>query len=282
MSHDIPAKESFFKQSYDLLKQRGHALEPLSREDIRRRFPLWNADKFECGYWNPRGGWVESGKATAVYARLAAKAGVVIVRDTMKSLILESETSCKGVIGESGTRYLGDAVLIAAGAWTPVLLPHLADVMWPTGQIVHHFQPPQEDAPLWRPPTFPPYLTVGETGFYGFPAHYTSDGRVKIGHHGRGVPLRSLSTIDLQKALDANLVQSEAAFRTFIAEHFPRLSSAPKVFSRICLYCDSFDGDFWIDRDARYPGLFVAAGGSGHAFKFGTCHNSFALIHTVP
>jgi glycine/D-amino acid oxidase-like deaminating enzyme len=34
------------------------------------------------------------------------------------------------------------------------------------------------------------------------------------------------------------------------------------------LYCDTFDGDFWIDRDPDRPGLVVAAGDSGHAFKF--------------
>ena len=34
-----------------------------------------------------------------------------------------------------------DAVLVAAGAWTPALLPHLADVMWAVGQPVVHFEP---------------------------------------------------------------------------------------------------------------------------------------------
>lgn len=30
------------------------------------------------------------------------------------------------------------------------------------------------------------------------------------------------------------------------------------------------DGDFWIDHDDQISNLFVAAGGSGHGFKFGT------------
>jgi hypothetical protein len=36
----------------------------------------------------------------------------------------------------------------------------------------------------------------------------------------------------------------------------------------LCLYCDTWDGNFWIDRDPEREGLVVAAGGSGHAFKF--------------
>ncbi len=36
----------------------------------------------------------------------------------------------------------------------------------------------------------------------------------------------------------------------------------------MCLYCDTFDGDFFIDRHPDKPWLVVASGGSGHAFKF--------------
>ena len=36
----------------------------------------------------------------------------------------------------------------------------------------------------------------------------------------------------------------------------------------MCLYCDTWDGDFWIARDPDREGLLVATGGSGHAFKF--------------
>jgi glycine/D-amino acid oxidase-like deaminating enzyme len=36
----------------------------------------------------------------------------------------------------------------------------------------------------------------------------------------------------------------------------------------VCLYCDTPDEHFWIDRHPDMPGLTVAAGDSGHAFKF--------------
>jgi len=40
------------------------------------------------------------------------------------------------------------------------------------------------------------------------------------------------------------------------------------VFTRRCLYCDTLDEHFWIDRHPEREGLVVAAGGSGHGFKF--------------
>jgi glycine/D-amino acid oxidase-like deaminating enzyme len=56
--------------------------------------------------------------------------------------------------------------------------------------------------------------------------------------------------------------------RAFLAATFPRLQDAAIAYTRICLYCDSRDGHFWIARDPERPGLVVAAGDSGHAFKF--------------
>jgi sarcosine oxidase / L-pipecolate oxidase len=60
----------------------------------------------------------------------------------------------------------------------------------------------------------------------------------------------------------------EERFRAFLRESFPGLASAPVAATRICLYCDTFDGNFWIARDPERPRLVVAAGDSGHAFKF--------------
>jgi glycine/D-amino acid oxidase-like deaminating enzyme len=40
------------------------------------------------------------------------------------------------------------------------------------------------------------------------------------------------------------------------------------VHRRICLYCDSFDGDLWIARHPERAGLAVTADDSGHGFKF--------------
>ncbi len=63
--------------------------------------------------------------------------------------------------------------------------------------------------------------------------------------------------------------EDEARFRAFLRDSLPGLADAPIIGRRLCLYCDTWDGNFWIDRDPDRPGLVVASGGSGHAFKFG-------------
>ena len=46
------------------------------------------------------------------------------------------------------------------------------------------------------------------------------------------------------------------------------VADAPIAETRLCLYTDTTDGDFLIDRHPDVEGLVVATGGSGHGFKF--------------
>jgi glycine/D-amino acid oxidase-like deaminating enzyme len=56
--------------------------------------------------------------------------------------------------------------------------------------------------------------------------------------------------------------------REFLASTFPSLVDAPIVYTRVCMYCDTNDGHFWIARDPERQGLVIAAGDNGHGFKF--------------
>ena len=62
--------------------------------------------------------------------------------------------------------------------------------------------------------------------------------------------------------------EDEKNLREFLASTLPSLADAPIVYSRVCMYCDTHDGHFWIARDPEREGLVVAAGDSGHGFKF--------------
>jgi sarcosine oxidase / L-pipecolate oxidase len=62
--------------------------------------------------------------------------------------------------------------------------------------------------------------------------------------------------------------EEENNLRDFLSGTFPALLSAPIVYTRICFYCDTHDGHFWIAPDPERPGLIVATGDCGHGFKF--------------
>ena len=257
MSRHSLEQAGFEHDSHEFLTQRGHSLRQTSAETLRERHPAWNHAVYSDGYLNPVGGWVESGRVIARLAAEARAAGVAIIENVPQPRPLFDGERCTGITSAHQT-WQADAVLVAAGAWTPTLLPDLQDVMWATAQTVFHFQP-QNPQPF-TPPQFPVWGgDIGRTGWYGFPAN--AAGLVKVANHGPGRRVNANDPRTLPPG-------EEERYRAFLRETFPALAAAPLHSTRICLYCDTFDGAFWIDHDPGHPGLIIAAGDSGHAFKF--------------
>jgi glycine/D-amino acid oxidase-like deaminating enzyme len=257
MSRERMQPGGFEHTSHAFLTARGHTLRRTSAAMLRELHPAWNHSLYQDGYLNPNGGWVESGRVIARLAAEARRAGVEIIENVSQARPQFEGAHCTGITSAHQS-WQADAVLIAAGAWTPTLLPHLQDVMWATAQTVFHFQP--QDPRPFTPPQFPVWgADIGKTGWYGFPVN--AAGLVKVANHGPG---RRVNASD-PRILPAG---EEERYRVFLRETFPALATAPLHSTRVCLYCDTFDGAFWIDHDPAHPNLIVAAGDSGHAFKF--------------
>ncbi len=247
----------FEGDSLRTLEDRGWDLERLDAEALARRHPAWRLGPHADGYLNPRGGWAESGAVVAHLLSLARAQGVVLNQGARVDGLMMQGDRVVGATGPAGPMP-ADAVVVAAGAWTPGLLPWLADRLHATGHPVLHFRP--ADPAPWRAPHFLPWAAdIARTGFYGFPAN--ADGLVKIANHGVGVRVSPDGPRDLPPGTHDH-------FRAFLVDALPGLADAPVVGERLCLYCDTFDGDFWIAADPERPGLVVATGGSGHGFKF--------------
>jgi len=207
------------------------------------------------GYYNPRGGWAESGKVVSALIAEAQRLGVVLAEGKRVASI---EREPLALLTDEGDRYQPGQIIVAAGAWTPQLVTELSDRLVAVGQPVMHFAP--TDAAPFRSPRFVPWAAdIGRTGWYGFCANAADV--VKVANHGRGRRVDPRQP----RALDEG---AEGMFRSFLHGSIPDLGAAPIVDTRLCLYCDSFDGDLLIARHPETPGLVIAAGGSGHGFKF--------------
>jgi glycine/D-amino acid oxidase-like deaminating enzyme len=249
---------SFEYDSFALLQKRGHPVERLNSSTLKIRFPAWVAEKYPDGYYNPQAGWAASGKVVTRLLQEARTAGVQVCAGVTMAQLWAEGSKVAGVVTTDGTRYRGDMVLVAAGAWTPTLLPWLGEVMWATGQPILHFRPVNPED--YRPPCFVPWAAdVARTGWYGFSAQ--ADGTVKVANHGPGRRVHP----DEPRTIAP---EDESRCRQFFRDTFPGLAQAPLIGSRFCLYCDTWDGNLWIDHDPERPGLVVAAGDSGHGFKF--------------
>ncbi len=260
LSRDPMQPGGYEYENARMLEARGHAPQRLDSAQLRARFPAWNADRYVDGYFNPKAGFVESGKVVAALAAEARARGVDLRQDQGMVAIERTPGSTAAARLPTGELLAADVLIVAAGAWTPALLPELTGVLRATGQPVFHLQP--VDPARFSPPNFVVFgADSSRTGWYGIPAH-PDTGVVKIANHGPGWPVDPVNgPREVPKSL-------HVALRAFLAETFPELAEAPVVYTRCCLYCDTPDEHFWIDRHPESPGLTVAAGDSGHAFKF--------------
>ena len=252
----VPGRYEF--DSRATLAAAGQAVETLDKVELSRRFPAWSAEAWPHGYLNPHAGWAESAEVVRRLAADARLAGVHVSENTPIATLVERGSRVVGAVTESGRVLRAHTIVVAAGAWTPTLVPELHGALTPVGQPVLHFS--VSDPRRWQAPRFTPWAAdISQTGWYGFTA--TAEGILKIGHHGLGlgVPLEPHASVP-----DAHVSRC----RGFLLESLPELADAPLVGSRVCYYCDSFDGYLWIGRDPNRRGLVVAAGGSGHGFKF--------------
>jgi glycine/D-amino acid oxidase-like deaminating enzyme len=257
LSRGPMAPGGFEHESRRVLRERGHPTVRVTGRALAERFPAWREGAYADGYLNPRAGWVES---AAVVDRLLALGEAVGVARRAEAFgaLLEHGSRVGGVRTRTGMEISADSVVVCAGAWTPTLLPWLADRLHVVAQPVLHFG--VTDPAAFSGAAFPPWTAdIAGSGWYGFPA--LPDGRVKIGHHGPGLPVHP----DARGEVTDEHVERA---RAFLREAIPSLAGAPVVERRVCLYCDTPDGDFLVDADPDREGLIVASGGAGHAFKF--------------
>jgi glycine/D-amino acid oxidase-like deaminating enzyme len=243
--------------SYTLLQQRGHAVERLTAEEITKQFPAWSPGVYADGYFNPQGGWAESGLVVEALLDTCRRAGVEVQQGVNAHDVLRNGEHIEGIVTDRGEMRAG-MVVLAMGAWTTGILVELSGHIWPVAQPVFHFQAPEIAA--YQPPEFPVWTAdVSRTGWYGFPA--LDDGTLKISNHGPGSRVKPSSGVDVAE-------RREEHFRAFLDRSLPGLAQALVLNTRTCYYADSWDGDFYITSVPGLERLFIACGGSGHAFKF--------------
>ena len=246
-------------ESFKMLKKRGHKIERMNSARFWKRFPAWNPELYLDGVLELEAGYAESGRVVSTLVRRAKSLGIELREGVRFSQLDDDDCRVKGIVLDDGQRIAGDIVVMAVGAWTPYLLAFTKKFFRSSGQPVFHLKPQQPD--LFAPQRFPVFgADITTTGYYGFPIN--RDGLVKIANHGPG---REMSPESTERAVTA---EDEKNLREFLATTFPALADAPLVYSRVCMYCDTHNGHFWIARDPEREGLVIAAGDCGHGFKF--------------
>ena len=239
---------------------RTHSLahEWITGPEIHRRFPGVEVPEHyaavfheEAGYLNPEA-CIDAMVASAVCHGAALKVG-----ETLQTL--ESFSNGWNLHTDRG-HYTADQVIVTAGAWSQFVLPDLERLAIPERQVVGWFD--SLDPSRFSAEQFPVFILDSPYGeYYGFPIDEGGRG-FKIGrfHHLK-------EEVDPRKPLATPDKSDEAVLRQAIKEFFP-LAGGKLQRMQTCMFTNSPDGHFIIDRHPDSSHLIVAAGFSGHGFKF--------------
>lgn len=248
--HAQRARESAVIHSLDF--------EWLPAAEIRKRWPQFNVqDDWEAGF-GARAGFLEIEPALRAMARLAREAGVDIRENEPVSAWGASDSGV-WVESENG-RSTADRLIITAGAWSGKALASLGLRL----QVVRKtlwwldVKNPERFA-LGQLPVF--MGERGEQGLYGFPI-FGQPGLKIADHHG-GEPT-SVEIVDRTTRPGEERALIDGARWLFGAGQI----TGKVLKSAVCLYTNTPDGHFILDRHPEYANVAIGAGFSGHGFKF--------------
>ena len=163
------------------------------------------------------------------------------------------------VIELDGEDVYARQLVVCAGAWTPKIVPSLAPLLRPERQVVGWFG--IEDPGAFRMGGFPVFVMTTPAGhYYGFPEFGVPGFKIGKYHH-RAEPVDPDAPI---RSADA---EDDEVLRECVRSYF-RGAEGPLVRSSTCMFTNTPDEHFIIDRLPDAPEVLVVSACSGHGFKF--------------
>lgn len=226
-------------------------IETLGSAEIQRRFPAFRVGEEFVGVLETQSGYLFVEECVQALLDRARQLGAVLESG---QTVVRWSADDRGVEVETETgRYRADRLIVSAGAWATELVKDLGVPLTVMRQIMH-----------WFPSTaafpFPIFMLDTDDGaYYGLPA--TAGRGFKIARHYGAPELNHPREVDW-----ATHETDVAPVRAFVRRYLPSLDGV--VTSQVCMYTLTPDRHFVIDRHPRHERVAVAAGFSGHGFKF--------------
>jgi sarcosine oxidase len=233
----------------------------LDAREVSRRFPGYSLAPGMLAVVQPDGGILLPERCVASYVSMAQRHGAVVhTRERVSGW--EAAGDRVTVRTSSGAVYRSKHLVITAGPWARSLVPALNALAVPERQVV--LWTGVEERELFMPDRFPVFnLQASDDDserYYGFPLLAGPGFKIGKFHHRQ----ESGNPEDLSREIDA---VDEEVIRQAIRRFFPK-ANGPTLASETCLFTNSPDGHFILDTHPDAAAVFIAAGFSGHGFKF--------------
>ena len=252
-----PADGPIFTGALRSSELHGLPYEVMDGTELRRRFPGYRLpEKTQC-LLQPEGGFLLPERCNLTHVAGAEAAGAEV---HYREQVVEWGTASGHCwIRTARARYETGRLVFCAGAWASKLIPELTGLAQPERQVLAWLKPPRPE--LFTPDRFPVfYIEVEEGRYYGLPSCRVPGFKLGKYHH-RG------ERVDPDAMKREVEPEDEELLRRFAARYFPD-GAGPALMLKTCLFTNSPDEHFILDLHPQHPEVAIAAGFSGHGYKF--------------
>lgn len=234
--------------------------ELLDAAEIRRRFPAYAPGPETVALYEEKAGFVRPEETVKAHLDRADSLGADL---RFGEPVLSWEASESGVRVETPVgSYEAERLVISPGAWAPQLLADLDLPLEVIRQVMFWYEP-TSGLESFLPDRFPIFIWEPDDGnmFYGFPAQDDDRGVKAAFFRAGGVPTTP-------ETIEREVHEEEIdLLRDYLAEHIPDLAGRC-LDARACMYTNTPDEHFVISLHPDHPQVAIAAGFSGHGYKF--------------
>lgn len=225
--------------------------------EVNDRFPGYSLPGGHRALYQPMGGLVASERAIVAHVEAAQAAGAT-ARAREPIMTWDADRNGVRVVTETD-EYRADRLVLTTGAWMGDHVSSLKKVAVPERQVLAWMQP--DNPALFMPNRFPVFnLQVAEGRYYGLPI-YDVPG-FKFGRYHHFGETGSADTICTEP-----IARDEVMLRQFAERYFPEGAGATLAL-RACMFTNTPDEHFIVDRHPDHANVVIASPCSGHGYKF--------------
>jgi len=247
----------FFLNAQEACDLHSIPYEILTASEVNKRFPGYRFPEEISSVYQADGGFLLPERCILTHVQAAERAGADV---HSQETVLDWGVRGDGVqVRTDRDTYTAGRLVVTAGPWAANLVPELAAYAVPERQVMGWFQPKRPE--LYAAEAFPVFGVFTEEGrYYGFPSHAVPGFKIGRAHH-------LLQKVD-PDTIDREVhPEDEDILRQVVNRYFP-LAAGKLLDGKTCMYTNTPDEHFMIGTLDGQPQVSVAAGFSGHGFKF--------------
>lgn len=249
-------KSTFIQNTISSSTRYSLPLEVMDSKEIHNRWSGITIPNDFIGCFEPTSGVLKCEESIKAYQGLAELNGATILPNCrVEEVVIQNE---KVTIKTDKKTFYSDSLVISAGAWSGHLLSML-DLELPLTPVRKTFAWFDAIETQYNSSHFPAFACETSQGlYYGFPS---IDGAgLKVGRHDGGEHINPDHSMRPFGEID------EADLFRFLNRFIPDIKELK--YGKTCMYTLTPDERFIIDLHPKYSNVAIAAGFSGHGFKF--------------